>query len=420
MNNIERAYELMKNNEYHLALDLLNKTLPTATADEKFTIAEIYKTWGFLDEAKQLLIELHEQFPEESEIIISLSQVYIDQENDEKAMILLNKINKSDPSYLEALIQLADLYEVQGLYEVSEAKLLEAKQIAPDEIVIDFALGELLFSIGKYERSITYYERVLVTKEIFNDVSILLRLAEAYAGIGEYEKSLHFYHLVDDEDPNTLFKHGLTAFYAKEQQIAIQQWKRLLSIDKYYHSAYVYLVKAYQEEGLLNEAFEVATDGLHIDAYNKELYYLTGQLAHQLGQTKASIEYISEAIALDPEYKEAVLFLVNYYNELFQYEQIVDLLRDLNEMGAREPLYDWELAKAFVELEKYDLATIHYEKAYPLLEHDSRFLREYAYFLVEEGNIKGAIKIFEQYLAIEKNDYDTSAYVKRLIEDNYF
>src|SRR5690625_1499337 len=373
MNNIERAYELMKNNEYHLALDLLNKTLPTATADEKFTIAEIYKTWGFLDEAKQLLIELHEQFPEESEIIISLSQVYIDQENDEKAMILLNKINKSDPSYLEALIQLADLYEAQGLYEVSEARLLEAKQIAPDEIVIDFALGELLFSIGKYERSITYYERVLVTSEIFNDVSIRLRLSEAYAGIGKYERALQFYHLVDDDDPNTLFKHGLTAFYAKERQIAIQKWNQLLEHDKYYYSAYVYLVKAYEEEGQIDEAFEIATDGLHIDAYYKELFYLTGKHTHQLGRTEEAIDYIHEAIALYPEYKEAVLFLVNYYKNQFQYESIVELLLDLNSMGIREPLYNWELAKAYIELEKYDSATEQYKITYDLLKHDSQF-----------------------------------------------
>lgn len=418
MNNIERAYELMKNNEYDLAIDVLNKALVTATADKKFTIAEIYKTWGFLDEAKQLLLDLHEEFPDESEIIISLTQIYIEQENDEQAMHLLNQIKESDPYYLEALIQQADLYEVQGLYEVSEAKLLEAKQLAPDEIVIDFALGELLFSIGKYERSIIYYERVLTIKEVFNDVSIHLRLAEAYAGVGKYEKSLQFYYLVDADDPNTLFKHGLTAFYADERQIAIQQWKQLLDKDKYYHSAYVYLVKAYQEEGLLKEAFEVATDGLHIDTYNKELYYLTGQIAHQLGQTEQGIQYISEAIALDPEYKEAVLFLVNYYKELHQYEQIIDLLHDLNEMGAREPLYDWELAKAFIELEKYDLAMSYYEKAYPLLEHESRFLQEYAYFLVEEGNIKDAIKIFQQYLAIEEDDYDTASYVERLIEDN--
>src|SRR5690625_1127636 len=99
MNNIERAYELMKNNEYDLAIDVLNKALVTATADKKFTIAEIYKTWGFLDEAKQLLLDLHEEFPDESEIIISLTQIYIEQENDEQAMHLLNQIKESDPYY---------------------------------------------------------------------------------------------------------------------------------------------------------------------------------------------------------------------------------------------------------------------------------------------------------------------------------
>ncbi|HLS06609.1 MAG TPA: tetratricopeptide repeat protein [Bacillota bacterium] len=419
MNNIERAYELMKNNEYELALDMLEKSLRTASIQEKFAIAEVYQMFGFLEQAKHVFQALHERFPEETDIILSLAQIYIDQEDDEKAINLLMKVDENDPQYLQSLIQLADLYEVQGLYEVSEEKLLEAKQIAPDEPIIDFALGELLFSIGKYARSITYYERVLTWMEVLNDVSIHLRLAEAYAGIGQYEKALQFYHLVDDDHPDTLFKHGLTAYYAKERQLAIQQWRKLLAQDKHYHSAYVFLVKAYKDAELLEEAFEVATDGLHIDAYNKELYYLAGKLAYQRGKTTDSIHYMSEAIALDPEYKEAVLFLVNYYKEQSQYEQLIDLLQDLKQMNVQDPLYDWELAKAYVEIEAYHLAATTYENVYPLLKHDEQFLREYAYFLVEEGKIKDAIKIFKKYLTIEKNDHEISLYVERLLEDDY-
>lgn len=39
----------------------------------------------------------------------------------------------------------ADLYQVLGIPEVSEAKLLQAKTIAPEEPLITFALAELHF-----------------------------------------------------------------------------------------------------------------------------------------------------------------------------------------------------------------------------------------------------------------------------------
>src|SRR5699024_3760190 len=247
------------------------------------------------------------------EVTLLLAQIYIDQEQDERALNLLIDVKEDDPHYVQTLIQIADLYQAQGLGEVAETKLLEAKGLAPDEIIIDFALGELLFSMGKYARSITFFERVLDETKELNDVSIPLRLAEAYAGDGQYEKSLVLYNTVDDDQPDTLFKHGLTAYYAKEQQIAIQQWEQLLNQDKYYHAAYIYLVKEYKDQGELTKALEIATDVLHIDNYNNELYFLAGQLAYELGDAQAGLEYIQESIALDPEYKMAVLFLVNYY-----------------------------------------------------------------------------------------------------------
>src|SRR5690625_1939473 len=398
MNKIEKAYELMKEQEYDLALHTLQLALKQATDDEKLVIAQVYQHWGLYEQAEKILSELNKQFPKESEIILLLAQIYIDQEKDERALNLLIDVKEDDPHYVQTLIQLADLYQAQGLGEVAETKLLEAKRLAPDEIIIDFALGELLFSMGKYARSITFFERVLNETNELNDVSIPLRLAEAFAGDGQYEKSLVLYNSIDDGQPDTLFKHGLTAYYAKEQQIAIQQWEQLLNQDKYYHAAYIYLAKVYKEQGELTKALEIATDGLHIDAYNKELYFLTGKLAYELGNVQEGIDHIQEAIALDPEYKEAVLFLVNYYQENGSDELTVELLTDLKQMGVNEPLYDWELAKSYVQLEYYDKSLRLYEEVYPLLQHDEQFLQEYAYFLVEEGKIDDAVIIFEKYL----------------------
>ena len=48
------------------------------------------------------------------------------------------------PYYLEA-----DLYQLQGMPEVSERKLLQAKELLPNEVIIDFALGELFYQQGR-------------------------------------------------------------------------------------------------------------------------------------------------------------------------------------------------------------------------------------------------------------------------------
>src|SRR5699024_11335678 len=143
---IMEAVHLMEAKESDKAIALLEDYLPKADDEDKFTMSELYIQWGFLTEAIDILEELSNRFPKETEIKIMLADVYIEQDNDEEAINLLNEIEEDDPAYVQTLMQLADLYQAQGLFEVAEQKLLTAKHYEPNEPIIDFALGELLFS----------------------------------------------------------------------------------------------------------------------------------------------------------------------------------------------------------------------------------------------------------------------------------
>ncbi|WP_010530813.1 tetratricopeptide repeat protein [Lentibacillus jeotgali] len=411
---IMEAVHLMEAKESDKAIALLEEYLPKADDEDKFTIAELYIQWGFLTEAIDLLEELSNRFPKESEIKIMLADVYIEQDNDEEAINLLNEIEEDDPAYVQTLMQLADLYQAQGLFEVAEQKLLSAKHYEPNEPIIDFALGELLFSNGDYREAITYYEKILpVEKEIAN-VSINDRLAEAYAASGEYEIALETYQSIDSEDPDTLFKYGFTALHAGRRDIAIQAWKHVIEQDMYYHTAYYQLAKAYEEEEMINEAYETAKQGIQIDEFNKELYFFAGSMAHQLNKDEESEKWVREAVTLDPDYKEAILFLIELFKQQGKEDSIVDLINEIKNMGASDPLYEWELARAYNELESYNNALKHYQEAYNSLNQDSDFLKEYGYFLTEEGRIDNAIQIFEAYLHLQPLDPEIEEFVQRL------
>src|SRR5699024_5890205 len=147
MDAINRSIKLVEQGKVEEATQLLDQVTESASDEEKFTIINLYYEWGFLEQAIQLLEELLQKYPKEGEIITLLAEINIELEKDDEAIELLNQLNKDDPFYAAALMQLADLYQAQGLFEVSEQKLLEAKDMYPEGIVIDFALGELMFSI---------------------------------------------------------------------------------------------------------------------------------------------------------------------------------------------------------------------------------------------------------------------------------
>ncbi|MFD2630679.1 tetratricopeptide repeat protein [Oceanobacillus kapialis] len=415
METIMEAVRLMEAKQSEKAIQLLEGYLPSADHEEKYTIAELYIQWGFLQEAAVILEELLHLFPQESELKISLADIYIELEKDEDAIELLNEVDEEDEAYVQVLIQLADLYQAQGLFEVAEQKLLNAKQVAPNEPIIDFALAELLFSIGEYRGATNYYDKVasMEIKEIAN-VSINDRRAESLAASGEYEKALEIYQDQEMENSDSLFKYGFTANQADRKDIAIKAWERVVETDPYYHTVYHKLAGVYEEEGLEQEAYETAKNGLKYDEFNKELYFMAGQLAHKLNKNEESEKWMREAVAIDPDYKEGVLFLIELLKNNENFKGIIELVGEIKSTGANDPLYEWELARAYNELELYKDALNHYKEAYNSLNQDSDFLKEYGYFLTEEGRIQEAITVLDAYMAQQPLDDDVEGFLSRL------
>src|SRR5699024_2101852 len=158
---------------------------------------------------------------------VLLSDMDIGSGIDEEALQLLNKVNISDPNYMEALLIIADLYQSHGLFEVREQKMLEEKEIVHVEIVIDFAVVELLFSIGDAIREISFYEKVWKETQEVNGIEIADRLAESHASLGHFDEALNYFEQLHTNHPDTLFKYGLTAVQQARYDIAIPMWEKV-------------------------------------------------------------------------------------------------------------------------------------------------------------------------------------------------
>lgn len=136
-----RAEEAKKTFEDFLAL---------GTDEEKYALAGQLEGLGFLNEAQQLYKDLLASYPDDGELVILMAETLIDMDNEEEAILYLDRIPETDPDYPRALLLLADLYQMQGLYEVSENKLMEAASLLPEEPVIHFALAEFYASCARY------------------------------------------------------------------------------------------------------------------------------------------------------------------------------------------------------------------------------------------------------------------------------
>jgi len=161
MSQAEQAVALLEVGQVEEAMNILKKIEKDDDLLAKYEAKDVYYQFGFYEEGIALITDMLKEAPEDGELLVSLSSMYIDIERDEEAIDLLSDVEEEDPYYLASLLMLADLYQMQGLFEVAEAKLFTAKDHAPDELIIDMALAELMFSIGQFHRAIPFYEKVL-------------------------------------------------------------------------------------------------------------------------------------------------------------------------------------------------------------------------------------------------------------------
>lgn len=356
-----------------------------------------------MEEAKELYEILSQVHPNDSEIKVLLAEILIELDRDQQAIQYLETIPQDDPNYAAVLLIEADLYQMQGLYEVSEQKLLHAKRLFADEPVIQYALGELYMSLGRFKDAIDYYKELLKAGEntlAGNDVNG--RLAEALSASGAFEESIGFYERTLDNhvDINTLFGYALTCYQAGQYHKAIKGFTELKEMDPQYNSLYLYLSKSYEQLGSLHEAIKAAEAGFAVDQFNVDLFFHAGRIALEAKEEQSAESYLRESLALDPELTKAAQLLIKLLLHQERYDDVLEIVNQFSNKHAEAQFY-WDAAYSYQKIEQYSEALNQYRLAYNEFKNNTEFLSEYGYFLIEEGKRAEAIAIFQRLNELE-------------------
>ncbi|MBG9655987.1 tetratricopeptide repeat protein [Cytobacillus firmus] len=417
MDKVNKIITLLENGHHEEALESYQQILLDGSHEERFLLAEELFQYGFLEESKALYERLLEAYPEEGELLVLLAETHIDLGNEEEAILVLERIDEHDPSFPQSLLLLADLYQMDGLFEVSEQKLLKAKEILPDEIIVDFALGELYAEQGRFLEAKRIYENVLRKEDIIAGINVNQRLADILSSGGAFEEALPYYEkaLDDKLEINTLFSYAFTALQAGFNRTAIEKLTELKELDPEYHSLYLYLAQAYEREEEAGKGLEAVKEGIKQDEFNKELFFYGGKLALKNGNEKEAEDMLRQALALDPEYVQAAILLNKLLLQQERYEDVIEITEMLNEL--EEPQLIWDSAVAFQHIEEFSEALNKYQLAYTFFKQQPDFLSDYGYFLAEEGKRDEAAEIFNTLIKLEPGNEEYLDVLQRLTDD---
>lgn len=398
MSKLNEAIHLIDNGHTEEGLNVLRKSIKNANDEEKYEAAILFQSLGLLEDAKNIIEDLVYLYGDDEDLKIIYSELLLDLDQEDEALEVLLTVQENVETKVQALLLMADLYQIQGLDEVAEQKLFEAKRLMPNEPIVDFALGEYYFSKYEYKKAISFYEKLVKLDIEVNGVNKELRLAECLSAEGEWEEAIEYYEkgIQVTKDFHTLLGYGISLFQAERYSACIPIFEEAIFFDPEYLVAHLWLSKSYDLEGQYQEGYDILQKALQVDETNLECQLAAAKLARKVKDIDSSKKHLQEALTYDPSLIEAVQLLVGINFEEEDFEAIIGTIELAIEHGASDPHFNWDLGKAYYGTEEYDLALKQYRLAYNDFNQEISFLKEYGDLLFEEGLVQEAKEVYNK------------------------
>ena len=256
------AHELLKANNEKSPLDD-----PKEMENQKFILGVAANTAGKTKEAKVIFEELFNAGSERVQVYDQLFNIYLAENNLEKAENILTKGREKFPDEVSILFSEINFYLKQGKIDQLEAKLLEAIEKEPDNISLYTTLGstydqlfQTLGGEGDIDKANEYFEKakaqytIAIKKDpTFNDalysmgalhfnkaayyIGEMNKLADDYSSAGmkkyddlkdkayeQFDHALEYFMKIEKSDPNDInVLIALKEIYARKNNMELAE-----------------------------------------------------------------------------------------------------------------------------------------------------------------------------------------------------
>lgn len=421
MNYAEQMLDALEKGNVDQARTLFKQVLDNENDETKYNLAEELYAMGFTGQAKRLYQELLGHYPDDGDVLTALADIAVSDGDTDQAISYLDRVHEDNPAYVQALIAAADVYQTQGLYEVSLQKLTTARELDPDEPVIIFALGELQFDWGHFAQAAAAYLELLDGGETnIAGVNVRLRYAESLAQTGRFEDAISVYQEVGEDTLPIADRFQIGGLYVQveEFQRAADAFQAVIDADASYTNAYLPLAQAQRKLGQPDAALLTIQNGLAQDDTNPELYSVGAELALAQEDDELGERYLRAALKLDPENQHYVLAWSNFLLHAGRDQENIDYLDSLDAGGESDPQLYWNLARAYERVENYADARANYLLAFRTFQDQPAFLREIGAFFRTTGARAEETAALTRLVAMQPDDLDAQDRLDELKDEN--
>lgn len=405
MSYSEQLLDAIQNHDFSENNILLKKALDNDQPEILSSLASNLTDLGFTNLAKDVYRALIAQFPEEDLFKVYLGEILLNDGQEDDGLTLLYNISPDSDAYVESLLVQADYYQTNGLIEPAKQKLLQARELAPDEDAITFGLAELDYLNGDYISALKYYDKLAKKYKTFEEVVINERIATSLAKLGEYEEAAKVIRKHQGEflSIDALYEAGLIMLAVEDYKEAIKFLTEVLETQPDFVNAYPLLATAYSKEDNNEKVLETAQIGLTYNEFDEVLYNLGAKAAAKVDNLSEAERLLKKGLEVAPENSDLRLQLSNLYLLRKEDKKNLSLFKDLSDEDL-EPQIHWNRAVSYQRLEEYEQAKNEFLLAYQTFKENTDFLRQMASFFQEIGENQITKEILSKYLELMPED----------------
>ena len=282
-------------------------------------------------EAREILQEGLEEFPDNNYIKASLADLLYRIGQMEQALTLSEEILKEKPADSRALTVKGNVFLAKRKYEKAR-QFFEQAHSSEESSYTAYRLLKTLNNLEEYEEALQLAEE---WKEKADDPTFFQKMtANIYQKMGQNEKADQIYQEYLDEEPEDQFAYKekiKVRLKDKSPDEAVRELRGLLRVgnrDKNPH-LHSLLAEKLEKIGKNKEALQEYKKTLELDPDNKFATKQAGFLLYKSGQYEEALSYLEEVFRNDPGDYYTRSVLMNIYQELGKEKQGIEFFREI-------------------------------------------------------------------------------------------
>lgn len=353
-----------------------------------------YLDVGKISLAKKALQLGLEQHPTSVDLKLLQVELYLTDNEVDKASKLLKRIALISPNNDEVYIQKATIASKKGLHKEAIVYLEKALTLTNEPFDIWSLLGMEFLYLDNFEEARINFEKCVA--EDLEDYAALYNIVYCFDIEEKHNEAITYLTAYVDKNPYcevAWHQIGRQYFILKRYHKALQAFDYAVLIDETFIGGYLEKAKTLEQLGNYKEAIDNYLISLELGDPTSFAYVRVGECYQKLGQLDTAITYYKKAIHEDPLLDKGWILLTNIYADQKKYQKALYYLAKAIEIEDDNALYWKRYAEINLKLSFFEEAIVGFSNCLQLGDISLEIYIGLADVLIFLGEFKEALRI---------------------------